>query len=109
MKLNKIPKTHISVTITGDLAIKRLNKKYLNRDFPTDVLSFKIEEQMEDGTFYLGDVVVNKQQAERQASKYGNSLEQEISELVAHGILHLLDVHHKDDDEVTVHGKRINK
>jgi probable rRNA maturation factor len=53
---------------------------------------------LEDGTFYLGDVIVNKEQAERQASEFGNNVEQEISELAGHGILHLLGVHHDGDD-----------
>lgn len=90
--------THISISIVDDEQIKKLNNEFRGKDFPTDVLSFNINEKMEDGTFYLGDVVVNKQQAERQASEYNNSLEEEISELVAHGILHLLGVHHDGDD-----------
>ncbi len=99
----------ISVTITGDKVVQGLNKKYLERDSTTDVLSFPINEKQEDGSFYLGDVVVNKEQALRQAEKYGNDVETEVSELVAHGVLHLLGVHHHDDDENTVHGKPVKK
>lgn len=91
---------YISVSVVGDKEIHKLNKKHLNRDYPTDVLSFKIEEKLEDGTLYLGDVVVNKDRAQKQASDYGNDLEHEISELVGHGVLHLLDVHHDGDDHV---------
>lgn len=87
----------ISVSIVDDKEIQVLNKKYLNRDYATDVLSFNMDEQHE-GEFYLGDVIVNKQQAARQAVEYGNSLEEEISELVAHGVLHLLGVHHDGDE-----------
>jgi len=92
--------TFISISIVGDKEIHKLNKKHLGRDYPTDVLSFKIEEKMEDGTFYLGDVVVNKDVAEKQCKEYNNDLEHEIAELVAHGVLHLLDVHHEGDDHV---------
>lgn len=95
---------HISVKISGDKDITRLNKEFFKRDYPTDVLSFNINEKLEDGTFYLGDILVNKDQAARQAKDYGNTLEEEISELVAHGVLHLLGVHHSDDDEKSVHG-----
>lgn len=90
--------THISVSIVDDKKIAELNKKYRNKDYATDVLSFNIDEKMEDGTFYLGDIVVNIEQAERQAKEYDNTVEQEISELVAHGVLHLLGVHHDGDD-----------
>ena len=74
-----------------------MNKKYMGRDYPTDVLSFEIREKQEDGSFYLGDIVVNKDQAKRQAGKYGNGFEEEISELVGHCVLHLLGIHHPED------------
>ena len=90
-------KIHISVYISDDKEIAKLNKKYRNKEYATDVLSFNINEELEDGTFYLGDVIVNKQQAQRQAEEFGNNLEQEISELAGHGILHLLGIHHDGD------------
>jgi probable rRNA maturation factor len=86
----------ISVSIVDDKEIQVLNKKYLNKDYATDVLSFNMDEEHE-GQYYLGDVIVNKQQAQRQAAEFGNSVEEEISELVAHGVLHLLGVHHDGD------------
>jgi len=92
--------TYISVLLVGDSEIKKLNKKYRKKDYPTDVLSFNINEKREDGSFYLGDVVVNRDQAKRQAKEYGNTPEEEISELTAHGVLHLLGVHHDGDDAI---------
>jgi probable rRNA maturation factor len=89
---------HISITISNDKEIQKLNKDYLKRDYATDVLSFEIKETQEDGSLYLGDVIVNKEQAKRQAKEYGNDLEHEVAELVAHGVLHLLGVHHDGDD-----------
>lgn len=89
--------THISVTIADDKELKKLNKKYLKRDYTTDVLSFEIKETQEDGSLYLGDVIVNREQAKRQAKEYNNDFEHEIAELVAHGVLHLFGVHHKGD------------
>lgn len=86
----------ISVSIVDDKEIQVLNKKYLNKDYATDVLSFNMDEEHE-GQYYLGDVIVNRQQAQRQAAEFGNSVEEEISELVAHGVLHLLGVHHDGD------------
>jgi len=91
--------TFISVFFTDDKEMRKMNKKYKGRDYPTDVLSFEIKEKQEDGSFYLGDIVVNKDQAKRQAGEYGNDFEEEISELVAHGVLHLLGVHHSEDGE----------
>ena len=98
--LNKeqLKKTFINVTFVGDNEMLELNKKWKNKDYPTDVLSFNINEDMEDGRFYLGDIVVNIDQAERQSSEYNNDLNHEISELVEHGVLHLLGVHHEHDE-----------
>jgi ssRNA-specific RNase YbeY (16S rRNA maturation enzyme) len=56
----------------------------------TDVLSFEVKELLEDGTFYLGDVIVIKSKQNVRLRKFGNNVEQEISELAGHGILHLL-------------------
>jgi probable rRNA maturation factor len=102
-------KIYISVTLSNDSTIKELNKKYLKKNSITDVLSFEINEKQKDGTLYLGDVVVNKDQAKRQARDYDNTVEEEISDLVAHGVLHLLGVHHENDDDNSVHGIAISK
>lgn len=92
------PNAFVSVSFVDDSEIKKLNKKHRNKDEVTDVLSFNIDEKSDDGKYYLGDVVVNIEQAERQAKNYDNSTEQEISDLVGHGILHLLGVHHDGDN-----------
>lgn len=100
---------YISIKISNDSEIQSLNKEYFERDFPTDVLSFNIEEPTEKGEFYLGDIIVNKDQAQRQAREYGNDLEHEIAQLVEHGVLHLLGIHHPDDDTHSVHGVLVDK
>lgn len=109
MKLDK--ETHISVFITDDAEMKELNKNHLGRDYPTDVLSFEIKEKLEDGSVYLGDIVVNKDQAKRQCKEYGNDFEEEIAELVGHGVLHLLGIHHDGDGKPLKKGsnKSVNK
>lgn len=92
------PNTFVSVSFVGDEEIQRLNKEYRDKDTSTDVLSFNIDEENEDGEYYLGDIVVNVEQAKRQAKEYSNTAEEEISELVAHGMMHLMGVHHEGDE-----------
>ncbi|MFA6982290.1 MAG: rRNA maturation RNase YbeY [Patescibacteria group bacterium] len=87
----------ISINLVDDKRMLELNKEYKGKDAPTDVLSFNIDDDMQN-KYYLGDIVVNKDQARRQAQEYGNTMEEEISQLVSHGILHLLGVHHDGDD-----------
>lgn len=102
MKINNLIKdgkeVYISIKLSGDQEIQELNKKHLNKDKPTDVLSFNMDETQDDGSYYLGDVIVNLDQAARQAKDYGNNVEEEIAHLVEHGVLHLLGVHHPGDD-----------
>jgi probable rRNA maturation factor len=88
----------VSIKVSDDSETKSLNKKYRKKDCPTDVLSFNIDENADEG-YYLGEIVVNKDQAMRQAPEYGNSLEEEIAQLVEHGMLHLLGVHHEGDED----------
>lgn len=91
-------KITISISLVDPDTIRELNKSYLDRDYPTDVLSFNIDEELDEDTYHLGDIAINVDQAEAQASEYENDLEHEIAELAEHGILHLLGVHHEGDD-----------
>ena len=88
----------VNISLVGDAEIKELNKKHRGKNYATDVLSFNINQKLDDGRFYLGDIVINVDQATKQAGEYGNTLEEEIAELVAHGMLHLQGVHHEGDD-----------
>ena len=88
----------VNVSFIDDKTMKSLNKKHRGKDYATDVLSFSINEPTPDGKFYLGDIIVNLDQAKRQAKDYKNTLEEEVSELVAHGMLHLQGIHHEGDD-----------
>jgi probable rRNA maturation factor len=90
---NNVSNTQIQVTLTDDKTIRELNKKWRDKDAVTDVLSFELDEEG-----LLGEIVVNREQAERQAAEYGNDVEHEIAALVEHGVLHLLGVHHEGDE-----------
>ena len=86
-----------NISFVDDAQMKKLNKKYKGKDYPTDVLSFEINEKTPEGKNYIGDIVVNIDQAKRQAKEYKNTTEEEIAELVAHGTLHLQGFHHDGD------------
>lgn len=98
MIMNDIYRYQISVSITNDSEMIKLNKEFKGKNITTDVLSFNIDQPLDSGEYYLGDVIVNKDQAKRQSEDYGNTFEQEIALLVQHGVLHLLGVHHEGDD-----------
>ena len=93
--------TEVSVVFTNDENISILNKNYRDVDGPTDVLSFSQTEG--DDAFssdaeenLLGDVIISVETAQRQADEQGNSLDEEIDMLLAHGLLHLLGYDHAE-------------
>lgn len=90
----------LSVVITDDTEISQLNKQYLGRTGPTNVIAFP----MREGEFshiapeVLGDVVISVETAQREARDTGVLLEIRFCELLIHGILHLLGYDHENDD-----------
>jgi len=85
------PDVDLSLVLTGDSQIQALDRDFLKKDAPTDVLSFpSFETDPETGRRYLGDIIISVPQAEAQSVAAGHSLEAELSLLVIHGILHLL-------------------
>lgn len=77
----------ISLAIVDDATIHRLNRQYLDHDYPTDVLSFELERQ---GTRLEGEIVASGQTAQREAASHGWDAESELLLYVIHGALHLV-------------------
>jgi probable rRNA maturation factor len=95
----QLTKEEVSILLTGDLQIKNLNKVYRHKDKPTDVLAFALREGPHGAMAgdLLGDVIVSVPTAARQANANHRPLIDEITMLVAHGILHLLGWDHDTD------------
>jgi len=94
------PDADLTLVLTGDSQIQALNREYLAKDAPTDVLSFPANEiDPETGRPYLGDVIISIPQAEAQAIAAGHSLDAELTLLVVHGTLHLLGHDHAEEKE----------
>jgi probable rRNA maturation factor len=91
----------ISLSFVNDETIKQLSKQYLNKDKPTNVLSFSLQEG-EFGSInphILGDIVISVDTAKTDASKSAHTFEQEINLLILHGLLHLLGYNHENTTE----------
>lgn len=82
----------ISLLLLNNAQIRLLNRQYLARDYPTDVLSFPQNEGIDRNIYpwFLGDVVISTEQIVRQAPEHGESVEDEFALCLIHGILHLL-------------------
>ena len=85
----------ISLTLLDDDSIRELNRTYLGKDVPTDVISFALHEGDEA---VLGDIYVGHEQAAIQAVEAGISVEEELARLSIHGTLHVLGYDHPDTE-----------
>lgn len=90
--------TEVSIAIVGSRKMRDLNNKYRNIDKATNVLSFsQVEGEatvMPDNLLVLGDVIVCYPIAVEDAARENVLVDRKISELVQHGLLHLLGEHH---------------
>lgn len=96
------PDAELSIIIVDDNEIQELNKAYLERDRPTNVISFPMQEGVGSGVQpdLLGDVAVSADTAERDARDAGIAPERELAFLLLHGILHLVGYDHERGDEM---------
>jgi len=95
------PEGELSILVVDDSEIKTLNKNYLNRSGPTNVIAFP----MKEGDFsdinpqLLGDVVISTETAGREALQSGISTEERFTQLLVHGILHLFGFDHEKSEQ----------
>jgi probable rRNA maturation factor len=116
----------MSLLFVDEVTIAELNVRFLGGDGPTDVLAFPMDDEVPPGgrqpdqggrgpgapadagdpPSLLGDVVVCPVIASRQAAERGVPAEEEIALLVVHGVLHLLDYDHAEDEDAVVMRRR---
>lgn len=95
-----------NIIIIDNPTIHKINKEYRDKDAPTDVISFALEDDKTviepDGVRILGDIYISIDKVHEQALEYGHSFKRELSFLAVHGLLHLLGYDHmeKSDEEV---------
>jgi probable rRNA maturation factor len=93
--------TELSVSIVGDRSIRIINREYLGKDRPTNVISFSLQE----GDFgqinphVLGDVIISADTAAREAEAGGVVFFERLSFLLLHGTLHLCGYDHERSGE----------
>lgn len=83
----------VSVLLTGDAEIRRLNRRFRHKNKPTDVLSFPAPA----GLPLAGDLAISVETAARQAQQAGHPLFTELRILLLHGLLHLAGYDHETD------------
>lgn len=103
----------ISVMLTDDQGIHRVNLEYRGVDRATDVLSFPLNElspgefdaeycerDMDSGSVLLGDMMISLPRCQAQGDEYGHGFKRELMYLTVHSVLHLLGYDHVDEGEM---------
>jgi len=93
------PQSSATVAFVSDTKIRELNRRFRGIDSATDVLSFPdaVAEKQRQGR-NLGDIAVSVERAELQAKENGLRFDEEISQLILHGLLHLCGYDHETDN-----------
>jgi rRNA maturation RNase YbeY len=93
------------INFVSSSEILKINRRFLNHNYSTDIITFNYSEKR---LLFDGEIYISLQDAEKNAKKYDNSLEQELMRLVIHGVLHLLEYDDKSDPEGDVMKKMEN-
>ncbi|WP_078545572.1 rRNA maturation RNase YbeY [Litchfieldia alkalitelluris] len=99
--------SEVSISFVDNERIQEINREYRDKDQPTDVISFAMEELGEDEMEIigvdmprvLGDIIISIPRTKEQAEEYGHSFMRELGFLAVHGFLHLLGYDHETDEE----------
>src|SRR6267143_4947476 len=99
LKLTRAGDADVAVVFVSDRAMQEINRTWRGKRGTTDVLSFPAnQDEFEKlGGLNLGDILISIEQAGRQAKEHGLSFENEIAQLILHGLLHLSGYDHKTD------------
>ena len=98
VKLSSNNEISISFLLTSNSEIKLLNQRYRNKNKPTNVLSFPMNEQIENKN-YLGDVVIACEKIIDESSEQNINKYEYLSKMTIHGVLHLLGYKHDTDSQ----------
>ncbi|MBY0524195.1 MAG: rRNA maturation RNase YbeY [Gemmataceae bacterium] len=93
----------ISLAFVDNATIHQLNKRYLNHDEPTDVLSFPLSES---AGRLAGELVIGAEVARTEAVERGHDVQAELALYVIHGLLHLCGLDDRTDKDAAVMRQR---
>ena len=103
--------TEMSLSFVSKEEIQEINRDYRGKDVPTDVISFALNDEIEDEVHIIGledefnsigDIIICVDIAREQAQEYNHSFDREIGFLAVHGFLHLLGYDHMNEEDEKV-------
>lgn len=100
--ISQFQKTDLSIALVGQGRIRELNRRYGGKNRPTDVLAFS------NRNMGLGEIVICLKEVKKNAKKYGFTFKKELTRILIHGLLHLLDYSHEKKVEIKKMEKKEN-
>ncbi|MCS7250627.1 MAG: rRNA maturation RNase YbeY [candidate division WOR-3 bacterium] len=94
LKDEKSTVTELNIILCDDQFIQKLNKKFLKRNYPTDVLAFNFDNN------FLGEIYVSKNQTLKQAKEDKVKYSYRLKYLILHGLFHLLSYSHSEMEKL---------
>jgi probable rRNA maturation factor len=94
-------RAEVSLVFVSNAAIRKLNNTWRDKDVPTDVLSFPLNEDAPPGgmPWELGEIFISTEKASEQSKTFGHTVDRELAFLTVHGLLHLLGFDHETPEE----------
>ncbi len=111
LDLINYPDFDLGILITTNKSIKKYNKKYRQKDKPTDILSFPYHNELKAGQAIkikneedknLGDLIISIEYVQKAAKELNQNFDSHLKMLLVHGILHLLGYDHIKDKDYEV-------
>ena len=87
----------VTVIITSDDYLLEMNKRYLNHDYYTDIITF---DNSADNSEVIGDLFVSIDRVSENAKALNVSRETELNRVIVHGVLHLIGFNDKSNSEI---------
>jgi probable rRNA maturation factor len=101
--------SEINLRILDDEEMKKLNYKFRNKNFTTNVLSFQSDDISIKHTKNIGDIAISSEYVEREAVEEGKFFEDHMIHMLAHGVYHILGYDHQNEETALImENKEIN-
>ena len=100
----KVEEATVNVIVTDNEGIQKINNQYLEHDYPTDVLSFKMEENT-----FEAEVYISVEMAKTNADEYKTNWREELVRYAIHGVLHILGYDDATEEGSSAMRKKENK
>ena len=101
----KKKKVLLSILLSSNYKIKILNKKFRNKNKPTDILSFPINKSFSKNQIYLGDIIISYEYMNQLKKKENLEFKKKVAKIFIHGFLHLVGYDHIKNKDYKIMNK----